>query len=167
MVLTWRNSDSVRLNMVDSHVITPSEHLAWFSRVQVDSTCRWLLYSHDERPAGVGYVTDIAAESRTAHWGFYKSPDSPPGTGSRLCAETLDYAFGELPLDEIVGDVLATNAASIRIHRKFGFAMVKAESGDNGAMSSNRILRFELTRHAWIQRALMPAPAAEKQSPTN
>lgn len=153
LVLAWRNSPSVRLNMIDSHEISLEEHVGWFARANKDSSCRWLLYSAGGTPAGVGYITDVSSDKRTARWGFYKAPESPAGTGFQLCYETLAFAFTELPLDKLFGDVLRSNEASIRIHRKLGFVIVNGSEDRKHALEADcRLIRFEIARCVWERR---------------
>jgi len=149
MVLSWRNCDAVRRNMASTHVIRSEEHRDWFKRIRADPTCRWLIVSDSNRPMGVGYITDIDAESRTAQWGFYKAPDMPPGTGTRVCIETLDYAFRELPIDVINGDVRDTNVLSVRIHEKLGFTRMPSEPSRDLNEFRCCMIRFGLSRQAW------------------
>jgi RimJ/RimL family protein N-acetyltransferase len=139
--------------MIDSHEISLEEHVRWFTRANQDPSCRWLLYSVGGTPAGVGYITDISSDRRTARWGFYKAPESPAGTGSQLCCETLAFAFSELPLDKIFGDVLLTNEVSISIHRKLGFVIVDgSDDRMHASEADSRLIRFEIERCVWERR---------------
>jgi len=148
-VLEWRNAPLVRESMVNTSVIAPDEHRAWFQRIRNDHTCRWMIVSDDAGPLGVGYLTDIDTGFRTARWGFYKVPGLPPGTGTRVCLETLTYAFDQLELRKIVGNVRRTNPASIRMHEKLGFERDSRLSDPTIAAQGNHIIRFVLQRHRW------------------
>jgi RimJ/RimL family protein N-acetyltransferase len=57
----------------------------------------------------------------TADWSFYSSPGSPAGTGKRMCSIALDFAFKELNIHKVAGQVLDYNFASIRLHQCLGF----------------------------------------------
>ena len=111
MVLEWRNAPVVRESMANTSVITPDEHRAWFQQIRSDHTCKWMIVSDDAGPIGVGYLVDIATDYSSARWGFYKVPGLPPGTGTRLCHETLTYAFEYMGLRAVVGDVRRTTAS--------------------------------------------------------
>ena len=148
-ILQWRNSPSVRFQSRDNHVISLDEHREWFRRIEADSTCRWFVFVRDGRAAGVGYVTKIAADTRTASWGFYKAPDAPPGTGTMLCKEVLAYVFSQLPVDSVAGEVLRGNKASIRVHEKLGFRRDEAASEEAPANCGEPLIRFRIRREDW------------------
>jgi RimJ/RimL family protein N-acetyltransferase len=57
----------------------------------------------------------------TAEWSFYADPHSPSGTGRKVCEAALDFAFTELQIHKVAGQVLDFNEASIRTHRRLGF----------------------------------------------
>lgn len=122
MILEWRNAPSVRHSMHRQHEITMAEHRHWFKELQLDESRRWYIY-HDlgGRPQGVVYFTELNPNERTGCWGFYARPGAPAGTGTSMLHEALDLAFSEFRLLALSGEALATNEASIRLHKKLGF----------------------------------------------
>jgi len=140
----------VRLHSLDNHVISIDEHWEWFSRIEADATCRWFIFVRNGLASGVGYVTTIAADTRTATWGFYKAPDAPPGTGTTLCKELLAHVFQEFPIDSIIGKVLQGNEASIRVHEKLGFRRVQKPCSDGAAANCKvPVIEFRIERRDW------------------
>lgn len=110
--------------MFTRHVISHEEHCAWFERLQYDPRCRSCLHIDAEgKPDGVVNFTDIDTEQRTAFWGFYVRPKAPVGTGTRILFEALDYAFVDLGLYKLNGEVLDGNPASLQLHKKCGFTV--------------------------------------------
>ena len=122
LILPWRNAPEVRRAMYSQHEITNEEHRAWFTKMQADSTREWFLYQDEGGdPQGVVYFDPIRPDHRTAVWGFYTRPSAPAGTGTRMLAEALDWAFSKGQLRKIIGETLETNPASQWLHQKLGF----------------------------------------------
>lgn len=122
LILPWRNAPAVRQASFSHHEIAPEEHQAWFVRMQQDPSARWYLYRDVAgQPQGVVYFSALDPGQGTAFWGFYAKPDARPGTGTRILYDALDLAFGELALHKLNGEVLASNSASVNLHKKLGF----------------------------------------------
>lgn len=121
MMLAWRNQPNVRENMYTQHEITWGEHIAWWERLKQQSAQTYFMYECDSQPQGIVYFTSIDNACLNCAWGFYSSPDAPRGTGTKMEFLALDYVFKELGLHKLYCEVLAYNAAVIRLHGKFGF----------------------------------------------
>lgn len=120
MVLTWRNHPEIRRYMLSQHVITFDEHRDWFERVSNDETKRLLIVQ--EGPLALGFVQFFGVASRAiADWGFYAAPEAAKGSGAKLGAVALTFAFQELQLHKVCGQALGFNEASKRFHRSLGF----------------------------------------------
>jgi UDP-4-amino-4,6-dideoxy-N-acetyl-beta-L-altrosamine N-acetyltransferase len=119
-VLRWRNHPAVRKCMLSQHEITMSEHRGWFERSAKDSTRALLVVEEDGLMMGCVVFTNVSC-SGTAEWSFYVDPDSPAGTGRKVCEAALDFAFRELQIHKVAGQVLDFNDASIHTHLRFGF----------------------------------------------
>ena len=122
LVFQWRNDASIRNSMFSQNKITWDEHLAWFNKLQLDKSKKWLIYKNQaNQESGVVYFKEIDDFQKTAFWGFYTSPDGMPGSGTRMAVEALNMAFNELGLKKLSADVLDTNIKSITFHKKIGF----------------------------------------------
>jgi len=119
-VLNWRNHPDVRRFMLTQHEITPSEHWSWFNRASRDGTRALVVV--EESNIKLGCVTFSGVQNNsTADWSFYVAPGSPAGTGKRVCRSALNYAFSELLIYKVAGQVIDFNQASINVHRSLGF----------------------------------------------
>lgn len=118
-VLAWRNDADVRRCMLDQHVITLDETRDWFDCAQKDPNQRLLIVESEAGP--LGFVRFTRLSPTIAEWGFYAVPGSPRGTGTRLAARALEYAFQQLDLHKVCARVLDNNQHSIRLHEKLGF----------------------------------------------
>lgn len=121
MMLAWRNSPAVRLNMYTRQVITLEEHLSWWDRIKSSDKNKYFMYVDAGHPQGIVAFTGIDKESKNSSWAFYANPEAPKGTGSRMEFLALNYAFYEMGLHKLCCEVLAFNAAVVKLHQKFGF----------------------------------------------
>ena len=120
-VLCWRNHPDIRRYMYTNHQISMQEHRAWFSSAQGSPANSLLIYERAGEATGFVKITKGRC-SKVADWGFYLSPEAPKGAGRLLGKLTLGYAFDQLYLHKLCGQVLAFNERSIAFHRALGFA---------------------------------------------
>lgn len=151
-VLEWRNSPEVRAFMYTSREISRDEHAVWFKLMQRDPTRHTWIFEAAGVPTGVVNLTGIDATVREAHWGFYVRPGAPKGSGTRLGQLALAEAFGPLSLNRLIGEVLASNDASLRFHRKLGFEherIIYGHHTDGEIVHDVHV--FSLRRQAWLR----------------
>lgn len=127
----WRNQDVNRDASINSHVITAEEHRAWWDRVRVDPTRRVLVFESGGRPLGVVNFFDIdtgtGTQPRTASWGFFLDSETTTAEGTAMTAwmqvmkEATAYAFDDLGVDVLEGEVLAHNEAVRQMNRRYRF----------------------------------------------
>lgn len=120
LILRWRNHPNIRQFMYSRHEISFQEHCNWFEEVEKNPNLHALIYEADEQPVGFASVKEII-EKRVAEWGFYLAPGAVSGTGSALGISVLDYAFFNLGIHKLCGEVIEKNERSINFHLKLGF----------------------------------------------
>ena len=152
MVRGWRNSPRVAADLITNHTISAEEHEAWLARVLDADDCRYWIVCLDDRPVGLASVVDIDRSEKRCRWGFYNAEVELRGRGIITAALTsvLDQVFGELGLDLVAAEVLASNAASLAIHRRLGFEIV--EHVPDAVHRDGRdidLVLLELTARAW------------------
>ncbi len=156
LVLPWRNSPAVRMQMYSSHEIAENEHRDWFRKIQLDKESLWFIYeNNDGVPNGVAYFTQYSVFKRSAFWGFYMSPEAKPGMGTSLGVDVLDHAFLELNLHKLNAEVLSHNLQSKRFHEKLGFkneGLFRDFHFDGTTFSD--VLRYGLLANEWSQKRL-------------
>ena len=131
----WRNQPTNRDASVYTHVISEEEHAAWWARTQDDPSRRVLIFEAEGRPIGVVnfFDLDLDGDTATGGWGFYLDHDTTTAEGTalllwtRVMSEAIDYAFDELGLDELHGEVLAHNEAVRVMNRRYRFVEGEAE----------------------------------------
>lgn len=125
----WRNQEQNRLVSIHSHVIGAGEHAAWWARAKDDPTRRVLVYEQDGTPAGVVAFFDLEPDAPRPRgaWGFYldaeglQARDELLPAWLRIMREGVRYAFDELGLDELHGEVLEHNESVRQLNRMFRF----------------------------------------------
>lgn len=125
MIRRLRNQQANRDVSINSHEITADEHAAWWAKTSVDPTRRVLIYTRDGATAGVVNFFDLDATSGA--WGFFLDADGLAERGETLPAwieimrEATAYAFDELRLEVLTGEVLEHNAVVRQMNRRFRF----------------------------------------------
>jgi UDP-4-amino-4,6-dideoxy-N-acetyl-beta-L-altrosamine N-acetyltransferase len=155
-ILEWRNHPAVRRFMLTQHEITETEHRAWFDHASNDETRALIVFEEQGQPVGCVVFSGVQPNS-TAEWSFYSSPTSPAGTGTRICSTALNFAFDELCVHKVAGQVLDFNRASIRIHLRLGFAQegtLREHALIDGKYCD--LLCFGILRTAWEIKSLDP-----------
>lgn len=131
-----RNQRPNRDASINSHEIGPDEHAAWWAKTSADPGRQVLIYERDRVTAGVVTFFDLELdrEPRTGGWGFYLDADGLSERGETLPAwievmkEATDYAFEELKLDTLTGEVLAHNDVVRQMNRRFRFVEGEPET---------------------------------------
>lgn len=121
LILSWRNTPSIRQNMYNNHIISIEEHKRWWSTIKNRSDCRYFIYEFNGQPSGIVGMVSIDQKNRNCTWTFNASPEAPKGTGSRMEYLALNYMFDELGLHKVYCEVLAFNTPVIKMHKKYGF----------------------------------------------
>lgn len=122
LILQWRNSEHIRFNMYNDHIISQDEHDIWFSKTLVDTSVAYLIFQYNENPIGLIYFTKIDCFHSHCYWGFYLGErDVPRGVGSVMEFFAMDYAFSSIKIRKLCCEVFAFNESVIKLHEKFGF----------------------------------------------
>lgn len=120
LILDWRNHDDIRKWMVNASIIQYEDHLQWFRRNQNRVDRSFYVFEYNKELQG--YVSFQQVENSLAHeWGFYIKPNAEKGMGVLLGKTALMFAFQQLKITKIFGQVLSFNENSIKFHHKLGF----------------------------------------------
>jgi UDP-4-amino-4,6-dideoxy-N-acetyl-beta-L-altrosamine N-acetyltransferase len=156
-VLAWRNEPEVRAVMFTGHEISLEEHLAWWERLQRDSSRQALLYTRAGEAAGVVTYYQLDDPERHFYWGFHLASASEWTADERLDAwlgieqEATRHAFMELGCEELLCETLSRNEMVIRMHEKVGFRTVRSFQRDKDG-ESVEVTLMALERREWEQR---------------
>lgn len=138
-VRVWRNHPSVRAVSLTRDVISPEDHDRYWAALQDTTNRRVFMYDRGGVAAGVVTFFDISSGPddssqipRSAMWGYYLDNTGLEERGELLPAwiqiqrEAVRYAFGEMGLDQLDGEVLDANEAVRRMNTRNGFQEISA-----------------------------------------
>lgn len=119
-----RNAPQVRQYMYSDHEISAAEHASWIASLHGNPSVRaWVVLYHGNIE-GLVSLSAIHSRQKSAEWAFYLSPEMQgKGVGGVVEFRLLDLAFGELGLEKLNCEVLASNPKVCEMHQKFGFAL--------------------------------------------
>ncbi|MDF8262944.1 GNAT family N-acetyltransferase [Luteipulveratus flavus] len=139
LVRVWRNHPEVQAVSLQQEEITPEMHERWWAAVQQDPSRQVLVYERRGEPAGVVNFFDITAEGsspRSAMWGYYLDNEGLGGAllpaWMQIQREGVRYAFEELGLEVLEGEVLDHNEAVRSMNRRSGFTEVESYEREIG-----------------------------------
>ena len=117
-----RNQDAVRANMYTTHEISSEEHAAWIERVlSTDATLFFGVMLNGVLVGGAS-LNAIAHPHQRADWAYYLDTNQQGrGLGAALEFRFLDHVFDQTPIQKLNCEVLDSNQAVIKMHKRFGF----------------------------------------------
>lgn len=123
LVLKWRNDQSIRQWMYNTHIIQPDEHNQFIESLKADSkNYYWLVIAYNTEYLGVINLNVINIENKNAYLGIYANPESQvKGKGTLLMQMLIHIAFTVFVLHTLKLEVLATNEKAFAFYEKFGF----------------------------------------------
>ena len=116
-ILSWRNQPDVRRCMFSSHVISVSEHRAWFEALREDPSRQVFVYLLGNKKVGVVQFTEINQNSGTAFWGFYLRPSTPVDASLRIELAAATHAFENMKLHKLSCEVIEFNKKVLNMHK--------------------------------------------------
>ena len=98
-------------------------HLDWYKRTVLDPSQRLFVIDVDGEPVGTVSLSKIDLVNRKAEYGrlCVASHSRRNGYATAAMRELLAYAFGDLDLHRVWGDIFAFNREAIRLDMEMGF----------------------------------------------
>jgi UDP-4-amino-4,6-dideoxy-N-acetyl-beta-L-altrosamine N-acetyltransferase len=128
LIRNWRNSDLINNVSFSNQYISPEMQVEWHERLSGNNTfIHWIIMADNKR-VGYAAVRDIDPVSgRCEFASLYLGEPEYLGSGIGAKAEyfVIDHVYNNYKLKEIRCEVLATNIAVIRLHKKFGFKVTE------------------------------------------
>ncbi len=116
----WRNQPRIR---AVSHTRAPldwEKHLKWVKAAVRSRNGLHFIYS--EEGCDLGYINAVERSSGRWKWSFYIGvPGASKGAGGRMCGAFVTKLFKETSCQILTADVMPDNAASLALHKTFGF----------------------------------------------
>jgi len=116
-----RNQLSVRKSMYTEHEISLDEHLNWVKRLEADTRQIVFVVLVDNLVSGVVSVNAIDRLQKKSDWAFYLDENVRGGLGAALEYTLINFVFGKSRIEKLNCEVIETNDAVVKLHKKFGF----------------------------------------------
>ena len=150
-VREWRNRDHVKAYMFTDNDITKDKHKRWFNLTLLSDDVDYQIVEYLDKPIGLANAVKINKDSGNCYWGFYiGETNTPKGCGTILSFLMLDHLFNTHPIHTIYGEVFEFNAASLKLHEKFGFkTLLKLAHTVLKNGKDENIITLSLSRNDW------------------
>ena len=135
LVLSWRNSDRIRLKMNNQSIISLENHLNWISSLKNYSDCKYYIFYIDNTPCGVFSFININCEE--CECGSYMGNETYLGFGILLNYLGFDCAFSNLNIRNINITVLKNNMRVYKMHKTIFFAEDASETQNEWLLCLN------------------------------
>jgi UDP-4-amino-4,6-dideoxy-N-acetyl-beta-L-altrosamine N-acetyltransferase len=147
-----RNQESVRKSMYTEHEIPLNEHLGLVERLRTDTRQIVFVVLVEGIVSGLVSVNAIDRLHLKSDWAFYLDENVRGGLGAALEFSLINFVFTELGLEKLNCEVIETNEAVVRMHKKFGF-IEEGFRRENIIKNNARIGVFflGLTKSDWLR----------------
>lgn len=152
IVLSWRNKDEIRLNMINDSIITMEEHSKWFDKMKNKSDFEFLIFSISDIPIGIVNFSKIT--NQDCDWGFYIGVDKArKGLGTVMAYHAIEYIFTKYKINKINSEVIEFNENSLKYHKSLGFKENGLADMEIKRFSNKyKVLKFYLEIRDWNER---------------
>ena len=147
-----RNQESVRKSMYSEDEIPLNEHLGWVERLRTDTRQIVFVVLVEGIVSGVVSVNAIDRLHLKSDWAFYLDENVRGGLGAALELGLINFVFNDLGLEKLNCEVIETNEAVVKMHKKFGF-IEEGFRRENIIKNDARIGVFflGLTKNDWLR----------------
>ena len=124
LVRLWRNSEHVRLNMLEQEIISMEQHLQWLGKMEDERSSQIVRVAFLRgAPFGVITLKDIDRHSSRSDWGMYIGEKNYLGKdlARPMLFDLLVWGFEEERLERLYTSVLSLNTRALGLYLEAGF----------------------------------------------
>lgn len=116
IVLAWRNSSRIRLNMINNSVISETDHLAFLKILDCDPSKKYFVVELNDYPVASIYFVNL--DSSTVTWGCYIGIEKPvPGLFIALVVMAGKFVFDYCQAKVLRSEVAEHNESPIKLNK--------------------------------------------------
>lgn len=147
----WRNKDEIRKIAINQHIVAKEEHFKWIESLKHRNNQKFWVVFFNNIPIGTVSLQNMDYDKLTSEWGFYIGEDVYKGLGLGAIIEynLLEYFFLKLNFTTLFGTVLDTNLALLKMHKKFGFKIIRREKKIIGK-KKHTITMISIKKNDWM-----------------
>lgn len=145
LVLSWRNSDSVRNSSFDNEIISRRSHSEFLKLLEERPDVFYYILRVDGNPQA---VINLDARKKNAYWGCHLRPDSGvrPGLFPLVILVAVHVAFERHESDSLDSEVLAHNLSPQTMNAYLGMPVVERRTVVRPSGDEVEVLRYSLAR---------------------
>lgn len=122
-VLAWRNSERVRLNMIDNSIISEQDHYAFLQSLKGNTAKAYYLVKLDRNP--IGSISFVDMDSKTPAWGCHLGTEKLiPGLFPALVFIAAQHIFITTAAEVLKSEVAAHNNNPISLNKFIGIPLI-------------------------------------------
>jgi UDP-4-amino-4,6-dideoxy-N-acetyl-beta-L-altrosamine N-acetyltransferase len=152
-ILDWRTSEFVTRFMYTDIKYDLSQQQRWLESIRNDQNGHYWLMSYRETLIGFISLTSIDSFHKRAYWNFYIGDPVYSMFAGFLGAYMYNYAFNELGMEKLMGEVMEKNEAVRKLHIKQGareVGILEKHIYKNGEWHD--IYLYEMTKERWKEK---------------
>lgn len=120
LILKWRTSEFVTRNMYTDIEFDMEKQKNWFEGILNDSNSLYWLMSYKDQLIGLVSITDWNQRDRRAYWNYYIGAPAFSMLGGFIGPYLYNYAFQNLNLHKLMGEVMEGNEGVRKLHLRHG-----------------------------------------------
>lgn len=152
-ILDWRTSEMVTRFMYTDIEYNLDKQQQWLETIRQDENGRYWTMSYRDTLIGFISLTSINWTHKRADWNFYIGEPKYSMIAGLLGAYMYNYAFYELGLEKLMGEVMAENEAVRALHIKQGAREVGYyEKHILKNEQWHDVYVFEMTKESWQEK---------------
>lgn len=150
LILDWRTSEVVTRHMYTDIPYSMDNQRKWLDAIQMDENGYYWVISYREELIGFISITAIDWKNKRGFWNFYIGNMKYAMLAGFLGAYMYNYAFSELGLEKLMGEVMDSNEGVRKLHLKQGAREVgKMENHILKNGQWHDVYLFEMTKERW------------------
>lgn len=149
-ILDWRTSEEVTRFMYTDIEYNFENQKKWLEKIRTDENGRYFLMEYRDELIGFISLTDIQWTHKRGTWNFYIGNMKYTMLVGFLGAYMYNYAFNELGLEKLNGEVMDINEGVRKLHVKQGareVGVLEHHILKNGTWHD--VYVFEMTKARW------------------
>lgn len=151
-ILDWRTSEEITRFMYTDIEYNLENQKKWLEKIRADENGRYFLMEYRDELIGFISLTNINWTHKHATWNFYIGNMKYAMLAGFLGSYMYNYAFKELALEKLNGEVMDINEGVRKLHSKQGAREVGVlEHHIYKSGTWHDVYMFEMTKERWIE----------------
>lgn len=150
LVLNWRNTERVRLNMLDDSIISEHEHSAFLNNIKKDLSKAYFVVNLNGKAVGCIYFTDL--DKPIVTWGCYIGLEKIiPGLFVALVVLAGKFSFSHENVEFLRSEVAVHNINPIKLNKFLGIPISEYIDKKTACGESVKFIQYMLARDGFIE----------------